>query len=129
MIFEAVLSRNHPGRDRSLSLEQEFFLTVIRLRFGLLVKDLAFRFKISTPQVTRVFHTWVKLMALEFKGVFMWAELDAIQRNLPDIFKKFYAKCRVIIDCTEIFLETPSSLELAAICWSNYKHRYTVKVR
>ena len=62
-MIEARLSRKRPGRDGSLSLEQEFFLTVIRLCLGLLVKDLAFRFKISTAQVTRVFHTWVKRMA------------------------------------------------------------------
>ena len=128
MIFEAGLSRKCSGRERSLSLEQEFFLTMVRLHLGLLLKDLAFRFQISSAQVTRIFYTWIKLMALEFKGLIVWAERDSIQRNLPDTFKKFYPKCRVIIDCTEIFLETPSSLEFAAICWSNYKHRYTIKI-
>lgn len=43
------------------------------------------------------------------------------------MFRKYYLKCRVIIDCTELFVETPSSLEVAAMCWSNYKQHYTAK--
>jgi hypothetical protein len=43
------------------------------------------------------------------------------------MFRKYYPKCRVTIDCTELFIETPSSLEVAAMCWSNYKEHYTVK--
>lgn len=43
------------------------------------------------------------------------------------MFLKYYPKCRVIIDCTEVYIETPSSLEIAAMCWSNYKQHYTVK--
>ena len=32
-----------------------------------------------------------------------------------------------IIDCSQGFIETPSSLELQAICWSYYKHHSTFK--
>ena len=34
---------------------------------------------------------------------------------------------RCIIDCSEVFIETPSSLELQAQCYSNYKHHTTIK--
>ena len=43
------------------------------------------------------------------------------------MFLKYYPKCRAIIDCTEVYIETPSSLEVAAMCWSNCKQHYTVK--
>lgn len=33
----------------------------------------------------------------------------------------------VIIDCFEIFTETPSGFLNAAQCWSNYKHHQTIK--
>ena len=42
-------------------------------------------------------------------------------------FKKSYPKVRTIIDCTEVFLETPSSLEVQALLWSEYKHHCTLK--
>ena len=47
---------------------------------------------------------------------------------MPDSFKRLYPKTRVIIDCTEIFVETQSSLEVQALLWSEYKHHTTFKV-
>ena len=47
--------------------------------------------------------------------------------TLPKCFKKSYPKLRTIIDCTEMFFETPSSLEVQALLWSEYKHHSTFK--
>ena len=57
----------------------------------------------------------------------VWPERNIIKRNLPTIFRKYYPNCCVIIDCSEIYIQTPSSLEVSAMCWSNYKHHSTVK--
>ena len=40
--------------------------------------------------------------------------------SLPDI--------RAIIDCTEIFIETPKDPTLQNVTWSNYKHHNTAKL-
>ena len=66
-------------------------------------------------------------MCKELQWLILWPDRSIIQRNMPDMFLKYYPKCRVIIDCTEVYIETPSSLEIAAMCWSNYKQHYTVK--
>ena len=42
-------------------------------------------------------------------------------------FKKMYPKCRVIIDCSEVFTETPTALDEAAALLSEYKHHHTIK--
>ena len=46
--------------------------------------------------------------------------------------KKFhkpgYSKVRYIIDCTEVFIETPSDPALKAATWSDYKHHHTAKI-
>ena len=39
-----------------------------------------------------------------------------------------YPKTRVIIDCTEIFIEVPSAMQAQSQTWSNYKHHNTFKV-
>ena len=46
---------------------------------------------------------------------------------MPLSFRRFFKKCCVIIDCTEIFMERPSDLLARAQVWSNYKHHSTMK--
>jgi hypothetical protein len=46
---------------------------------------------------------------------------------MPEDFKLSYSKTRVIIDCTEIFTERPSSLALASKNFSIYKSHNTWK--
>ena len=112
---------------RSLTLEQELLLTMIRLRLALLSDDLAHRFKISISLVSYVFTTWLKLISLELKWLIHWPDRHLIRRNLTSVFCKYYPNCCIIIDCSEIFIETPNSRNIAATCWSNYKHHSTVK--
>ena len=46
---------------------------------------------------------------------------------MPDWFKELYPNVRVILDCTEIFAETPSSLVLQSETFSSYKSHTTFK--
>ena len=97
---------------RELSLEQEFLLTMMRLRAGLMIDDLAFRFNISNMLASSVFTTWLKFMSKELRWLIFWPDRNVIRRNLPDSFRKYYPRYSIITDRSEIFIETPSSLEL-----------------
>jgi hypothetical protein len=46
---------------------------------------------------------------------------------MPTSFRKFFKKCAVIVDCSEIFMERPRDLLARAQVWSNYKHHSTLK--
>jgi len=46
---------------------------------------------------------------------------------MPGEFKKRYPNTRLILDCTEIFAETPSSLLLQSQLYSSYKGNTTLK--
>ena len=48
--------------------------------------------------------------------------------KLPKCFKENYSKCRVIIDCTEFLVETPSSIEHRVFFYSQYKKGYRLKI-
>ena len=53
---------------------------------------------------------------------------EAIRDNLPEAFiKTGNNKCRVILDCAEVFIERPKSLDCQPATWSDYKHHNTIK--
>ena len=61
-------------------------------------------------------------------ALIVWLPREPIRENLPVTFvKSGHSKCRIIIDCTEIFIERPKSLINQASTWSDYKHHNTVK--
>ena len=115
------------GPSRILTLQQEFLLILIRLRMGLLVEDLAFRFKTTCPQVSCIFTTWIKLLSREFGILIVWPSKTQVKKTMPYCFRKMYPNCRVIIDCTEVYTETPTALDIAAALWSDYKQHHTFK--
>ena len=115
------------GPPRKLSYEQEFLLSLMKLRLGSWNIDLAFRFGISKAAVSRIFITWIKLMRKELSVLITRPTKNVVRATLPTVFPKLYPKVRVIIDCTEVFTETPRCLESQALLWSDYKHHCTVK--
>ena len=52
---------------------------------------------------------------------------EQTKKVLPKCFEKYCSKVQCIIDWSQVFVETPSSLELQAICWSDCKHHCTFK--
>ena len=46
---------------------------------------------------------------------------------MPDIFKPKYESVKVILDCTEIYVQRSSSILNQALTFSNYKHHNTLK--
>ena len=101
----------------------------MRLRLNLLNEDLADRIGKSTGLCSQTFTTWIKTISQVLgNALIVWLSRDSIQNNLPHCFnKKGYSKCRIIIDCTEVFIERSKSLEMQYATWSEYKHHNTIK--
>ena len=99
-----------PGPPRKLKLEQELLLVMMRLRLALSVGDLAFRFGISDTLCSSIFMSWVKLMKGELSWLIKWPSKEQTKKTLPKCFEKYYSKVRCIIDCSEVFIETPCTL-------------------
>eukprot|EP00794_Sanderia_malayensis_P017239 gene17236-18960_t len=83
--------------------------------------------EVSSATVSQIWTTWVKLLSKALRYLIIWPSKGQVAATLPDVFKRLYPKVRTIIDCTEIFVETPSSLEVQALLWSDYKHNCTFK--
>ncbi|XP_014677247.1 PREDICTED: uncharacterized protein LOC106817110 [Priapulus caudatus] len=115
-----------PGPDRKLSLIDEFFLTMVRLKVGLLTEDLAQRFNISTGSVSSIVTTWVNLMYTDLKMLCELPSKSVTQTN-PSPAMGSFDDVRVILDCTELFVQNPSKLDVRKQLFSNYKHHNTYK--
>jgi len=119
--------KQKPGPKRKMRLIDEFLLVMMRLRLGLLEQDLADRFCVSTSTVSRILITWYNVLADHLRHLIIWPSRDVILKRMPQCFKKFPGT-RLIIDCTEFFIETPSSLVNQCITYSSYKSHNTFKV-
>ena len=116
------------GRHPTLSIHNELFLTLCRLRQGYAEKDLAERFDISESTVGDICMKWIKHMSHMLQQLPIWPSKESIIQNSPNIFAQAgYRGVRVIIDCTEIFIQCPSNIVLQCITFSNYKSHHTAK--
>ena len=115
------------GRPRSLSPEQELFMVLVRLRCGLLSLDIANRFGISQAQYSRIEDTWLAFLYHRRRALPIWASREHVQQTMPQAFKDAYPKTRVIIDCTEIHIEMPTSFCSQSATYSSYKNHNTAK--
>ena len=114
-------------RPRSLLPIEELFLTLVRLRHGLMEQDLAYRFNVSQSTVSRITCTWINFLYLKLKEIPIWPLRDLVRANMPQQFKEQYPTTRVIIDATEIYIEQPHLPELQQMTFSNYKNDNTFK--
>ena len=118
------------GRIRKLDFKNEFLLTLMKLRLGLLNQDLGDRLNISATTVSKILTTWFAFLSAHLVPLLLFnPPKEAVQLTLPKCFKTpVYRKVRHIIDCTEVFIEKPKDLQLQALTWSDYKQHQTVKI-
>jgi hypothetical protein len=120
----------HPnmiGKQRNMLLIDELFMFLCRLKCGLMEQDLGVRFQCHISTVSRKIITWTNLLYFALGCINIWPSREQILRKMPDCFKTLYPRTRVIIDCTEIKTERPSSLVLGSKFYSAYKSSHTWK--
>ena len=119
--------RMEKKRRMKLDPINQLLMTLMKLKLDLNVRDLAFRFQISTPTVSRYFITWVRFLYCELKEITWFPSKEQVAGTLPHGFRQRYPTTFAIIDASEVFVETPSDLMLQSTSWSNYKHHNTFK--
>ena len=113
--------------QKKLTFKNEFLLTLMRLCLGLLNEDLPDRFGISTTICLNIFKTWIRFLAQTLGKLAAWL-LKLNMEYMPKTFcKAGHSRLREVIDCSEIFIERPKSVNVQAAMWSDYKLHSTVK--
>uniref|UniRef100_A0A669C549 Uncharacterized LOC109201326 n=1 Tax=Oreochromis niloticus TaxID=8128 RepID=A0A669C549_ORENI len=118
-----------PARTQTRQLLQpidEFFLFLVFLSVGLKERDLAHQFNIHQSTVSRIIATWTSFLATALGSQCIWLTRAEVQAYLPKEFKDF-SDTQVILDCTELRCQTPSSPLLQSETYSSYKSHCTMK--
>ncbi len=107
----------------------QLFLTLMKLRLNVPNHDIALRFNCSETTVTNIFQTILSALHEVLCCAFMKTVPSTAKNRacLPECFSSF-CNCRLIMDCTEVFIEVPRcNMEHQRATYSNYKSRNTFK--
>ncbi|KAK3755325.1 hypothetical protein QZH41_002742 [Actinostola sp. cb2023] len=115
------------GKKRSIVPADELCLTLCRLRINMSGKVLADQFKISTSEVSRIFVTYLDYIYTRFIQLDIWAARETVDKTMPESFRVEYPFTRIILDCTELFIEKPSCFRVQSETYSTYKSHNTAK--
>lgn len=119
--------REKQGPRRALSVENELFLLLCRYKVGLLEEDVAVRFGICQSLVSRIIITWTKFIYFRFSELDIFPTREVIEAHKPECFRNKYNGTTVIIDATELYIETPTNPEAQQLTFSTYKNGNTLK--
>jgi len=115
------------NKSLSISLRDQLFLVLMRLRNNFDMKDLGYRFHISQPNVSIICSDWINYLFRRFAEISWWPQKSVLQSVMPEKYKEDFPNTIAIIDCTEIKIQTPSSLKVQSQCYSDYKSASTLK--
>lgn len=96
------------------------------LSVGFPLRDLAERFSIHRTTASRIISSWTHFLYCLLGSKRLWIPPEIVKAQLPPEFKAF-PDTQVVLDCTELFCQTPSSLLLHSEVFSTYKSHATFK--
>lgn len=127
-IYQSLKSSFREDPRFTVSLEEQFLITLIKLRLNLSRTDLAYRFNITPPTVTTYIEKFINAMFIRLPDVLLrWPDKEAVMKTMPLSFRKEYPNVRGILDGTELKSETPTNNIDAVSCYSTYKSHHTTK--
>ena len=108
-IFDFITKGVVYSGHNKLSAFNCYLMTLMKLRLNISHYDLAFRFNVSVPTVSRILSRWIFLMDGKVKDALIrWPSREALQRTMPFCFRAHYGlRVVAIIDCFELFIEKP----------------------
>ena len=116
------------GYNHSLSVEDQFFMTLVKLRQHKTNFEMSRMFDVSEATITNIFVTWVNFLACQWGEIDWWPSRDLVRFYAPTDFKQKFPSTRVIVDGTECPIKKPKEPVAQQATFSTYKNRNTVKV-
>ena len=121
-----LLDMEEKGQKCFLEPDDELCLTLCRLRVNIPEKVLADNYNIVVSEVSRIFATWLDLLFSRLIQLPVWAT-RTVEEAMPKVFRQKYPLTRVVLDCTELFIEKPSCFCAQSETYSSYKSHNTAE--
>ncbi|KAE8737860.1 hypothetical protein FOCC_FOCC016672 [Frankliniella occidentalis] len=108
--------------------KDKLFMTLLRLRRGIPLKDLGQLFSVHHTWAGRIVFTWVRFMSLQFQLMESSMFPTGEDQNLlkPKCFEQF-PNLRAIIDSSEFRIQKPKNFQHQSNTFSKYKKGNTIK--
>ena len=115
-VFVLLLTHLSPlvSKEKSLgsglTLADELLVTLIKISRSFTNEQIGYMLEIHESKVTKIFHRWIDSMFQGLQSLVVWPDKEMIISNMPSCFKPRYATTVCIIDCSEVFIQRPTSL-------------------
>lgn len=113
-------------RVRRLSVRQRVMLVLTKFKTNLTYVTLSTLFNITPDLCKTYIYEIIPVLARILKPLIYFPSKTEILRNMPLCFTDFQ-NVRVVLDCTEIFIQSPKCLCCRIKFYSQYKSHMTVK--
>lgn len=131
-VFEGLFQYVAPfvtGKTKdSLPFEDQFFITLVKLRLDVPFELLAYQTGCGETTVKEYFWKWIDVLYAKLSFLIKWPDHESMRDCLPPEFREKFPHLTGIIDCFEIKVESAADLKARAQMYSNYKKATTVKV-
>lgn len=127
-IVEMVKVVYIPKSENAISIREKVFMTYTKLKQNCSYSFLAILFKRCTASYCKkIFFETIKLLSVVLKEMIVWPEPESFQTNIPKCFENF-EDTKIVLDCTEIFMQHPKNFTQQLITYSSYKGNNTWKI-
>ncbi|XP_053393114.1 uncharacterized protein LOC128555267 [Mercenaria mercenaria] len=111
-----------------ISVENQLFMTLMKLRRYSTNFELSTFFSVSESSVKNIVYTWIIFMSKQWREANIWPSQNLVRYFMPSDFKLKFPKTRIIIDGTECPIKKPKAPRAQQSTYSTYKNRNTIKV-
>lgn len=111
-----------------LCREDQLILTLVKLRHNPTFDFLVHIAGIRKSTANDYFWKWIDILHPCLKFLIKIGDREQLFKIIPPVFKSKFPRLTSIIDCFEIFIDSPSNLLARAQCYSHYKKHTTIKV-
>lgn len=126
--FQLLLQLLPDNKSKKISTKNRLFIFLLKMKSGMSFSAIGVLFRIHRTTTSRIFYTTLHLLRVACSQFILWPCREVIKNTLPEVFKTSYKDCRIIIDCTEIKVEQPNTVENRVYLYSHYKKCFTAKI-